>query len=162
LLNSVLPLFIVTKMLYASQLWLSMPLIPVLGKQRQENLCEFKASLVYIESSRTTRATWKDCASNTHTKKIMYSVFLSVAFTFSSPRAGEQTQGFAQTRPILYTSAPLLFLKLISSLYSILFLIIHMCPHHFPSQHSGVGKNTSTIILFSPVLLPCLLHLVFL
>ena len=92
----------------------------------------------------------------------MYSVFLSVAFTFSSPRAGEQTQGFAQTRPILYTSAPLLFLKLISSLYSILFLIIHMCPHHFPSQHSGVGKNTSTIILFSPVLLPCLLHLVFL
>jgi hypothetical protein len=28
-----------------------MPLIPVLGKQRQMDLCEFKARLVYRESS---------------------------------------------------------------------------------------------------------------
>jgi hypothetical protein len=29
----------------------------VLERQRQEDLCEFKASLVYIESSRTTSVT---------------------------------------------------------------------------------------------------------
>jgi hypothetical protein len=32
-----------------------MPLIPALGRQRQASLCEFKDSLVYIVSSRTTR-----------------------------------------------------------------------------------------------------------
>ena len=32
-----------------------MLLIPALGKQRQTDHCEFQASLVYIESSRTTR-----------------------------------------------------------------------------------------------------------
>ena len=37
-----------------------MPLIPVLGRQRQEELCEFKASLVSKVSSRTARATKKD------------------------------------------------------------------------------------------------------
>ena len=30
-----------------------MPLIPALGRQRQEDLCEFEASLVYTVSSRT-------------------------------------------------------------------------------------------------------------
>ena len=30
-----------------------MPLIPALGRQRQAELCEFKASLVYRASSRT-------------------------------------------------------------------------------------------------------------
>ena len=30
-----------------------MPLIPALGKQRQADLCEFEASLVYRTSSRT-------------------------------------------------------------------------------------------------------------
>jgi hypothetical protein len=34
-----------------------MPLITGLRRQRQVDLCEFKSSLVYIESSRTTRAT---------------------------------------------------------------------------------------------------------
>ena len=34
-----------------------MPLIPALGRQRQADLCEFKASLVYIVSSRPARAT---------------------------------------------------------------------------------------------------------
>ena len=32
-----------------------MPLIPALGRQRQEDLCEFEASLVYKASSRTAR-----------------------------------------------------------------------------------------------------------
>jgi hypothetical protein len=31
-----------------------MPLIPALGKQRQVDVCEFKASLVYRVSSRAT------------------------------------------------------------------------------------------------------------
>jgi hypothetical protein len=30
-------------------LWWHMPLIPVLGRQRQVNFCEFKPSLVYID-----------------------------------------------------------------------------------------------------------------
>ena len=33
-----------------------MPLIPALGRKRQEDLCEFKVSLVYKESSRSARA----------------------------------------------------------------------------------------------------------
>jgi hypothetical protein len=35
-------------------------LIPALMKQRQMNLCEFKASLVYRGSSRTSRATQRN------------------------------------------------------------------------------------------------------
>ena len=31
---------------------------PALGRQRQGDLCEFKASLVYIVSSRTAKAIW--------------------------------------------------------------------------------------------------------
>ena len=34
-----------------------MPLIPTLRRQRQADLCEFEASLVYRESSRTSEAT---------------------------------------------------------------------------------------------------------
>ena len=34
-----------------------MPLIPTLVRQRQENLCEFQASLVYIVNSKSVRAT---------------------------------------------------------------------------------------------------------
>ena len=37
-----------------------MPVISVLGRQRQAGLCEFKASLVYRSSSRTVRATQRD------------------------------------------------------------------------------------------------------
>jgi hypothetical protein len=37
--------------------WWCMPLITALRRQRQVELCEFKASLVYIVSSRPTRAT---------------------------------------------------------------------------------------------------------
>jgi hypothetical protein len=34
-------------------------LIPALRKQRQVDLCEFEANVVYRVSSRTTRATWR-------------------------------------------------------------------------------------------------------
>ena len=38
-----------------------MPLIPALGRQRQVDLCEFKANLVYKTSSRTAaRATQRN------------------------------------------------------------------------------------------------------
>jgi hypothetical protein len=36
--------------------WWRTPLIPALRKQRQEDLCEFEASLVYRVSSMTARA----------------------------------------------------------------------------------------------------------
>ena len=36
--------------------WLT-PLIPAFGMQRQAGLCEFKASLVFLGSFRTARAT---------------------------------------------------------------------------------------------------------
>ena len=41
-----------------------MPLIPEFGKQRQEDLFEFKVSLVYGASSRTARATERSPVSN--------------------------------------------------------------------------------------------------
>jgi hypothetical protein len=34
-----------------------MALIPTLGRQRQVDLCEFKASLIYKESSTTSKVT---------------------------------------------------------------------------------------------------------
>ena len=37
-----------------------MPLIPALGRQRQVELCEFEASLVYRVSSRIARATQRN------------------------------------------------------------------------------------------------------
>jgi hypothetical protein len=46
--------------------WWYIPLIPTrtpspaLGRQRQADLCEFKASFVYIVSSRTARAVQRD------------------------------------------------------------------------------------------------------
>jgi hypothetical protein len=38
--------------------WWLRPLIPALGGQRLADFCEFKASLVYIVSSRTVSAIW--------------------------------------------------------------------------------------------------------
>ena len=47
-----------------------MPLIPALGRQRQIDLCEFEASLVYKASSRTARAvTTKNPVSKNKTKE---------------------------------------------------------------------------------------------
>ena len=39
---------------------MGIPLIPALGRQRQVDLCEFKASLVYRVVSRTARATQRN------------------------------------------------------------------------------------------------------
>jgi hypothetical protein len=38
-------------------MWWHLPLIPALGRQRQEDLCKFQASLIYIVSFRTARDT---------------------------------------------------------------------------------------------------------
>ena len=40
-----------------------MPLIPALRRQRQGNLYDFNAILVYRESSRIARTTWRNPAS---------------------------------------------------------------------------------------------------
>ena len=45
------------------------PLVLALRRQRQADLCEFKASLVYRESSRTARATQRNPVSQNKTKK---------------------------------------------------------------------------------------------
>ena len=50
-----------TTWINVSQPWWFMPLIPALCKQRQVDLYEFEASLVYIVRSRTTSAMWRDC-----------------------------------------------------------------------------------------------------
>ena len=48
--------------------WWHTPLIPALGRQRQLDLCEFKASLVFRASSRTgSKATEKTCLKTTAT-----------------------------------------------------------------------------------------------
>jgi hypothetical protein len=45
------------------------PLIPVLGRQRQLDLYEFKANLVYRASSRTARAIQRNIVSKNKTKQ---------------------------------------------------------------------------------------------
>jgi hypothetical protein len=44
-------------------------LMPALGKQRQINLCEFKASLVYRVNSKTAKATQRNSVSKNKTKQ---------------------------------------------------------------------------------------------
>ena len=44
-------------------------IIPALGKQKQADLCEFVASLVYRGSSRTARATQRNPASKNKEKR---------------------------------------------------------------------------------------------
>jgi len=44
------------------------PLIPTLGRQRQVNLCEFKASLIYRMNSRAARATQRNAVSKKQNK----------------------------------------------------------------------------------------------
>ena len=48
--------------------WWCTPLIPALGKQRQVDLCEFEASLVYRASSRTARAIQRNPVSKKQNK----------------------------------------------------------------------------------------------
>lgn len=45
--------FVETKSEGLGQVWWCVPLIPVLRKQRQEDLCKFNASLSYRVSSRS-------------------------------------------------------------------------------------------------------------
>jgi hypothetical protein len=52
-----------------NQVWWYTPLIPAVGRQRQVVLCEFKASLVYLVSSRPVWAAYRDPVSN-KTKKL--------------------------------------------------------------------------------------------
>ena len=46
-----------------------MPFVPVFGRQRQADLCEFEASLAYRVSSRTMRSTQRNPASIKERKK---------------------------------------------------------------------------------------------
>ena len=48
--------------------WWSILLIPALRRQRQEDLCDFKASLVYRVSSRTARTTQRNTVSKNKTR----------------------------------------------------------------------------------------------
>ena len=51
------------------QVWWHTPFIPALGRQRQANLCEIKASLVYRVSSRTSRTTQRNPVSKQTNKQ---------------------------------------------------------------------------------------------
>jgi hypothetical protein len=50
--------------------WWYIPLIPASGRQTQADLCEFKASLVLIASSRTARAMWRVLILNSNKRKV--------------------------------------------------------------------------------------------
>ena len=51
--------------------WWHIPLIPALGSQKQVDLCEFKASLIYRTSSRISRITQRNSVSK-HTPPIFF------------------------------------------------------------------------------------------
>jgi hypothetical protein len=53
---------------FLARQWWPTPLIPALRRQRQADLSGFKASLVYIMSSRIAKATQRNFISKTKTK----------------------------------------------------------------------------------------------
>ena len=53
---------------FISQEWCRTPLILALGRQRQENICEFEGCLVYKANSRTARAIQRDPVWKTNKK----------------------------------------------------------------------------------------------
>jgi hypothetical protein len=64
-----------------------MPLVPVLRRQRQVDLCEFKANLVYRESSGIARAAqrnpiWKKASKQTNKQKQYQLVFMNIIKIF--------------------------------------------------------------------------------
>ena len=64
-----------------------MPLIPAFRRQRRVDFCEFEDSLVYRESCRTARATWrKPCLKKTKPKS-------ELVFRMSSHRLTLQRTG---------------------------------------------------------------------
>ena len=52
------------------------PLLPALGRQKQEDFCEFEANLTYIVSSRTARATQRNPVSKTKQNKTLINYYL--------------------------------------------------------------------------------------
>ena len=52
-------------------MWWHTPLIPAFGRQRQVDLCETEASLVYIVTSRTAGATGRPCLKKTKINKLI-------------------------------------------------------------------------------------------
>jgi hypothetical protein len=61
--------FILFKRFFLTRQWWIMSLIPEFRRQRQVDLCEFKAGLVYRISSRTARDTQKDPVSKKKKKE---------------------------------------------------------------------------------------------
>lgn len=64
--------------LFLARRWWPTPLIPALKRQRQSDLCEYEARLVYRDSSRTARATWRNPDSEKKGEKKSF-IFLLMA-----------------------------------------------------------------------------------
>ena len=67
--------FVIDKATISAWWWWCTPSMSALGRQRQMNLCEFKASLVSRASFRTVRATQRNPVSKTKQTKKLNSLF---------------------------------------------------------------------------------------
>ena len=110
-------------MLFLARQGWHVPLIPVLGRQRQEDICEFEVSLVYRVSSRTAKATQRNPVS-TEKKRYPLPFFPSIRSEYCKLKYRKcrleslHCRGVRFCKPLIVTTIP--FIRVVST---VIFLV---------------------------------------